>query len=124
MLQEFNFPTPVGLPSGLLERRPDIRQAEQKLIAANARVGVAYTNMFPRLFHLPVGVGSESTALSELLKSPYSIMEGALLTPIFWLGKNRAALKAKKAAYEAEVHSYEKAVLTAFKGAQFDCQLQ
>ena len=98
LLQEFNFPQelPVGLPSGLLERRPDIRQAEQKLIAANARVGVAYTNMFPRI-SLTGRVGSESTALSELLKSPYSIMEGAL------------------AAYEAEVHSYEKAVLTAFK---------
>ena len=116
LLQEFNFPQelPVGLPSGLLERRPDIRQAEQKLIAANARVGVAYTNMFPRI-SLTGRVGAESTALSELLKSPYSIMEGALLTPIFGWGKNRAALKAKKAAYEAEVHSYEKAVLTAFK---------
>ena len=116
LLQEFNFPQelPVGLPSGLLERRPDIRQAEQKLIAANARVGVAYTNMFPRI-SLTGRVGSESTALSELLKSPYSIMEGALLTPIFGWGKNRAALKAKKAAYEAEVHSYEKSVLTAFK---------
>lgn len=116
LLQEFNFPQelPVGLPSGLLERRPDIRQAEQKLIAANARVGMAYTNMFPRI-SLTGGVGSESTALSELLKSPYSIMEGALLTPIFGWGKNRAALKAKKAAYEAEVHNYEKSVLTAFK---------
>lgn len=42
-------------------------------------------------------------------------MEGALLTPIFGWGKNRAALKGKKAAYEAEIHSYEKTVLTAFK---------
>ena len=104
----------VGLPSTLLERRPDIRQAEQKLIAANAKVGVAYTNMFPRLA-LTGGFGSESTSLSELLKSPYAVMEGALLTPIFGWGKNRAALKAKKAAYEAEVHSYEKSVLEAFK---------
>jgi len=116
LLQEFNSPEtlPVGLPSTLLERRPDIRQAEQKLIAANAKVGVAYTNMFPRLA-LTGGFGSESTSLSELLKSPYAVMEGALLTPIFGWGKNRAALKAKKAAYEAEVHSYEKAVLEAFK---------
>ena len=116
LLQEFNFPEtlPIGMPSTLLERRPDIRQAEQKLIAANAKVGVAYTNMFPRLA-LTGGFGSESTSLSELLKSPYAVMEGALLTPIFGWGKNRAALKAKKAAYEAEVHSYEKAVLEAFK---------
>ena len=115
-LQELDVPEslPVGLPSDLLERRPDIRQAEQKLIAANAKVGVAYTNMFPRLA-LTGGFGSESTSLSELLKSPYAVMEGALLTPIFGWGKNRAALKAKKAAYEAEVHSYEKAVLEAFK---------
>ena len=42
-------------------------------------------------------------------------MEGALLTPIFGWGKNRAALKAKKAAFEGEVHNYEKSVLTAFK---------
>lgn len=116
LLQEFNFPEtlPVGMPSTLLERRPDIRQAEQKLIAANAKVGVAYTNMFPRLA-LTGGFGSESTSLSELLKSPYAVMEGALLTPIFGWGKNRAALKGKKAAYEAEIHSYEKTVLTAFK---------
>ena len=116
LLQEFNFPEtlPVGLPSTLLERRPDIRQAEQKLIAANAKVGVAYTNMFPRLA-LTGGFGSESTSLSELLKSPYAVMEGALLTPIFGWGKNRAALKAKKAAFEGEVHNYEKSVLTAFK---------
>ena len=116
LLQEFKSPEtlPIGLPSTLLERRPDIRQAEQKLIAANAKVGVAYTNMFPRLA-LTGGFGSESTSLSELLKSPYAVMEGALLTPIFGWGKNRAALKAKKAAYEVEVHNYGKSVLQAFK---------
>lgn len=119
LLSEFNFPKelPVGLPSGLLERRPDIRQAEQKLIAAHAKVGVAYTNMFPRI-SLTGRAGAESVVLSDLLKSPYAIMEGALLTPLFGWGKNRAALKAKKASYEAEVHSYEKAVLTAFKETQ------
>lgn len=116
LLQEFHFPgeLPVGLPSALLERRPDVRQAEQKLIAANAEVGVAYTNLFPRI-SLTGGFGSESEALSQLLKSPYSVMEGALLTPIFGWGKNRAALKAREAAYEAEMYAYEKTVLTAFK---------
>lgn len=105
---------PVGLPSDLLERRPDIRQAEQKLIAANAKVGVAFTNMFPRLT-LTGELGGESSALSELLDSPYALLKGALLTPVFGWGKNRAAWKAKKAAYEAEVHEYEKSVLQAFK---------
>ena len=116
LLQKFNFPEelPIGLPSSLLERRPDIRQAEQKLVAANAKVGVAYTSMFPKLA-LTGGFGAESTSLSSLLQSPYSVMEGALLTPIFGWGKNRAALKAKKAAYEGEIHNYEKLVLTAFK---------
>ncbi len=98
LLQEFNSPEtlPVGLPSTLLERRPDIRQAEQKLIAANAKVGVAYTNMFPRLA-LTGGFGSESTSLSELLKSPYAVMEGALLTPIFgWPKALKGAVKVKE----------------------------
>lgn len=119
LLQELNFPNqlPVGLPSGLLQRRPDIRQAEQKLIAVHAQVGVAYTNMFPRIA-LTGQLGSESLSLSQLLTSPYGLMEGALLTPIFSFGKNRAGLKAKKAAYEGQVHSYEKSVLTAFKEAR------
>jgi multidrug efflux system outer membrane protein len=108
---------PEGISSTLLERRPDIHAAEQSLIAAHARVGAAYTNMFPRI-SLTGGFGSESLSLSTLLKSPYAMMDGMLLTPIFAWGKNRAAWKAKKAAYEAEVHRYEKSVLTAFKEAQ------
>ena len=55
---------PVGLPSTLLERRPDVRQAEQKLIAANASVGLAYTNMFPRLA-LTAHYGLESAEFSD-----------------------------------------------------------
>ena len=108
---------PVGLPSTLLERRPDVRQAEQKLIAANATVGLAYTNMFPRL-SLTAHYGLESTEFSDFLKSPYHFLSGSLLTPLFAMGKNRAMLKAKKAAYEAEVYAYEKSVLTAFKDAR------
>ena len=108
---------PVGLPSTLLERRPDVRQAEQKLIAANASVGLAYTNMFPRLA-LTAHYGLESAEFSDFLKSPYHFLSGSLLTPLFAMGKNRAMLKAKKAAYEQEVYSYEKSVLTAFKDAR------
>lgn len=105
---------PVGLPSVLLERRPDIRQAEQSLIAANAAVGVAFTDMFPHLA-LTASYGRESEELSNLLQSPYHLISGTLLTPLFTFGKNRAKLKAKKAAYEQAVYNYEKVVLNAFK---------
>ena len=67
---------PVGLPSGLLERRPDIRAAEHRLMAEHARVKVAYTNMFPRLA-LTGQFGLESDALSRFLASPYSLLNGA-----------------------------------------------
>ena len=60
---------PVGLPSTLLERRPDVREAEQKLIAANASVGIAYTNIFPRL-SLTAQYGVESEEFSDFFKSP------------------------------------------------------
>lgn len=105
---------PLGLPSGLLERRPDIRQAEQELKAAHAEVGVAYTNMFPRL-SLTATLGVESDELKTLLRSPYTYPAGNLLAPLFSLGKHRAALKAKRAAYEGCVARYEKTVLNAFK---------
>ena len=61
MPQELSLPDtlPVGLPSQLLERRPDVREAEQRLIAANAAVGVAYTNMFPNIT-LTASLGAES----------------------------------------------------------------
>ena len=113
---EVELPTslPVGLPSTLLERRPDIRKAEQSLKAAHAAVGQAYTNLFPRLT-LTASAGSESKELENMLKSPYHLFSGALITPIFNMGKNRASLKAKKAAYEQSVYAYEKSVIEAFK---------
>lgn len=110
----YNRQLPVGLPSDLLERRPDIRQAEQKLIAANAKVGVALTAMFPKI-SLTSALGAESGAITELLKSPYSIVDGIVTAPLFGWGKNRANWKAKKAAYEAEMYTYEKCVLNAFR---------
>lgn len=82
----FSASLPVGLPSALLERRPDVRQAEQALIAANAAVGVAYTNLFPRLA-LTASYGAESDLLSELLKSPHQLFAANLLQPIFAMGK-------------------------------------
>lgn len=83
---------PVGLPSSLLERRPDIRQAEYKLKAANAKVGVAYTSLFPQIT-LTARYGREDSELSDFLKAPYFYLGGKLLAPVFNAGSNRLVLK-------------------------------
>ena len=118
MPKELTLPDslPVGLPSQLLERRPDVREAEQKLIAANAAVGVAYTNMFPNIT-LTANLGAESEELKDLLSSPYHLLGASLLQPVFAMGKNIARHKAAKAACERATYAYEKAVLTAFRDA-------
>ena len=105
---------PVGLPSELLKRRPDLRVAEQKLIAANAAVGIAYTDRFPRLT-INFTYGVENGKLSQLLGSPYSYLIGSLTSPVFGFGKKKAAYKAQQAVYEQESLPYEKKVLEVFK---------
>jgi multidrug efflux system outer membrane protein len=105
---------PAGLPSSLLERRPDMRQAEQKLREANARVGVAQTDLFPRI-RLTGNLGVESEELGNLLKSPARFIAGDLITPLFMMGKNKAKVKAERARYEQETYRYRKSVLEAFK---------
>lgn len=89
-------------------------QAEQKLIEANAKVGMAYTDMFPSL-RLTGRLGGENTELTDFLKSPTWFISGVLTGPIFNMGKNKAKHNAAKAAYEQEVYSYEKSVLNVFK---------
>jgi multidrug efflux system outer membrane protein len=105
---------PAGLPSSLLERRPDMRQAEQKLREANARVGVAQTDLFPKI-RLTGNLGIESEELGDLLKSPAWFIAGDLITPLFMMGKNKAKVKAERARYEQEAYRYQKSVLGAFK---------
>lgn len=105
---------PVGLPSSLLERRPDVRQAEQKLIEANAKVGVAMTEMFPSI-RLTGKLGGENSEFANFLESPTWFVSGLITGPIFNMGKNKARHKAAKAAYEQEVYSYEKTILEVFK---------
>lgn len=105
---------PEGLSSTLLTRRPDIRQAEQKLREANARMGVAYASMFPRI-GLTANLGVESDELSTLLKSPACFIAGNLLQPLVGLAKNRASHKAAVARYEQELLQYEQEVMQAFR---------
>lgn len=104
---------PAGLPSQLLERRPDVRKAEQKLIAANAKVGVSYTNMFPKIA-LTSNLGFETDKFATLLSSPMFFISSNLLSPVFSFGKNKAKYKAQLAVYEQECYNYEKVVLSAF----------
>lgn len=77
---------PAGLSSSLLERRPDIRAAEKALQAAHAEVGIALTNMFPKI-SLTAQFGVESDEFSNLLKSPAHFLSASLLTPLFAMGK-------------------------------------
>ena len=91
-----------------------MRQAEQALREANAKVGVALTDMFPKL-RLTANLGAENAELTDFLKSPTWFVSGALTGPLFQLGSKRAAHKAAKAAYEQQVYAYEKKILEVFK---------
>lgn len=105
---------PVDVPSSILKRRPDVLQAEQKLIEANAKMGIAYTDIFPTL-RLTGRAGGENSELADFLKSPTWFISGILTGPIFNMGKNKARHNAAKAVYEQELYSYEKTVLNVFK---------
>lgn len=114
--QEIPAYLPAGLPSELIERRPDVREAEQKLISANALVGVATTDRFPT-FSLTGRFGRENDALGELLRSPYWFIAGDVLAPIFESGKLKARQKVSEAIFEQEIYSYQRSVLNAFQEA-------
>jgi multidrug efflux system outer membrane protein len=106
----------AGLPADLLERRPDIRQAEQQLVVASANIGAARAAFFPRIT-LTGSAGSASTELSGLFKSGSWgwTFTPQLVLPIFDAGRNRANLDAAQVAREIAVAQYDKAVQTAFR---------
>ena len=105
---------PVGVPSALLERRPDIRQAEYRLKAAVAKRGMAYTNMFPKLT-LSAQYGLENNHWENFFQTPFFFLGGQLAAPLLNMGKNRAQYKAAQAVAEQEGYAYQQVVLTAFK---------
>jgi multidrug efflux system outer membrane protein len=107
---------PAGLPSTLLEARPDIRQAEEKLVAANARIGVAKAAYYPTI-SLTGLLGSESMALSKLFSSGAGIWSAAagLTMPIFDAGRTGARVDQASAAQREALANYRKTVQTAFK---------
>jgi multidrug efflux system outer membrane protein len=106
---------PAGLPSSLLERRPDIRAAEQDLIAANARIGVARAAYFPQL-SLSGALGGQSTQLSTLFSGPHSTwnLVPQVTQPIFTAGRIKSGVAFAEAGREHALVHYEKTIQTAF----------
>ena len=105
---------PAGLPSEILKRRPDVIGAEQMLIEANAKVGVALTSIFPKLT-LTGKTGFENNEFANLLKNPSSWFFANLTGPLFNYPKNKARYKGAQANYEQKVYNYEKVVMNVFK---------
>jgi multidrug efflux system outer membrane protein len=107
---------PAGLPSDLLIARPDIRAAEQQLIAANANIGAARANFFPRIT-LTSSFGTVSNEFSGLFKAGSGAWSFApqITLPIFDMGRNQAGLDSAKAQRDIAVAQYEKTIQTAFR---------
>ena len=110
---------PAGLPSALLERRPDIVQAEQQLAAASANIGVAKAAYFPSI-SLTGLLGYESSDLTRLFTGPAGTWRyaGSVTMPIFDFGRVKAGVEAAEARQRAALAGYEKAVQDAFREAQ------
>src|SRR5215831_621723 len=117
-LDEFAAPeeVPAGLPSDLLKRRPDVREAEQRLIAANAQIGAARAMYFPQI-SLTGFMGGQSRALTDLFTGParqWTLYPAANL-PIFDAGRVRSNVKFTEANQREAVARYQKTIQTAFR---------
>jgi NodT family efflux transporter outer membrane factor (OMF) lipoprotein len=112
-------PPPIdpGLPSTLLERRPDVAAAERRTAAANAQIGVARAAYFP-VFSLGAAAGFDSTSTSNWLSAPsqlWSLGPAAGVLTVFDAGRHRAQTAQAKAAYDEQVADYRNTVLTAYQ---------
>ena len=107
---------PAGLPSSLLERRPDIREAEQQLVAANAQIGVAIARYFPQIA-LTASGGYQSSALAGLLTGPAAFwsLAASALQPLFEGGRIRSGVHLAEARTEEALLFYERTVQEAFR---------
>ena len=108
---------PAGIPSSLLERRPDIRAAEAQLIAANAQIGVAKAAYFPEIT-LTANSGFQSSALTSLFTGPAGLWSfgGSLAQPIFAGGRISSNVRLSEARKQEMVLNYQKTIQQAFRG--------
>ena len=117
-LEAFQGPpsVPAGLPSSLLERRPDIRRAEQELIAANAQIGAAKAEYFPRI-SLTGFFGAQSRALASLLSGPAVLASAGVgaTAPIFDAGRTRSNVRLVEAIQREALVNYQRVIYTAFR---------
>ena len=107
---------PLGLPSELLQRRPDIATAERQVASANALIGVAKSAFYPSIT-LSASGGTQSTDITQLLNGPSGIWSLGLaaLEPLIAGGRHRAQLERARAAYDENVANYREATLVAFQ---------
>ncbi len=115
-LQTLRAEVPPGLPSTLLERRPDLRAAEQQLVAANADIGQAKAAFYPQLT-LTGFYGYQTVALSDLFSAPAQTWQfgPAVTMPLFTGGRLKGNLKLSQARFQESVASYQSAVQNAFR---------
>ncbi len=114
--QEHPPVVPAGLPSSLLERRPDVRQAEEQLISANAQIGVARAAYFPQI-SLTATAGYQSSALTSLFTGPAGLWNfgGSLTQPIFTAGRLRSNVRLTEARQQEFLLGYEQTIQGAFR---------
>lgn len=114
--QEHPPTVPAGLPSSLLERRPDIRQAEEQLISGNAQIGIARAAYFPQI-SLTATAGYQSSALTDLFSGPAGLWNfgGALVQPIFTAGKLRSNVRLTQAQQQQFLLRYHQTIQGAFR---------
>jgi NodT family efflux transporter outer membrane factor (OMF) lipoprotein len=108
--------TPAGVPSDLMERRPDIAAAERRVAAANAQIGVARTGYFP-MFNLSGAGGFESSTITNLISGPSGFLSlgASAVVTAFDVGRRRAISDEAKAAYNQSVANYRQTLLTSFQ---------
>jgi NodT family efflux transporter outer membrane factor (OMF) lipoprotein len=109
-------PIPIGVPSQLLERRPDIAAAERRMAAANEQIGIAQTAFFPQLL-ISASDGFEGSSLINWFNWPsrFWAVGPQMLETVFDAGRRRAQVETAEAAYDADVATYRQTALSAFQ---------